>query len=109
MVKDLVLQLRYLGVIPKPRHFEYGFHIEAKDKSIRLVILMIEGSFFERNDLMFQEAPDLCYQKVLTDLDNETADARIPSRVPVTGLDVAHYRELHPNTKSRRSAARDSK
>jgi hypothetical protein len=107
MVKDLVLQLRYLGVIPRARHFEYGFHIE--DKSIRLVVLMIEGSFFERNDLMFQEAPDLCYQKVLADLDSETADSRIPNRVPVTCLDVAHYRELHPNTKSRRAAARDSK
>ena len=109
MMKDLVLQLRYLGVIPKSRHFEYGFHIEAKDKSIRLVILMIEGCFFERNDLMYQEAPDLCYQKVLADLDTETDDARIPSRVPVTGLDVSRYRELHPNTKSRRAFGRDSK
>jgi hypothetical protein len=102
MSRDLVSQLRYLGVRPQDGHIEYGFQIEDNDKNIRLVVLMIEGAVFAKNALMLQEAPDLCYQKVLMDLSNETAGSRIPSYMPITASDIAHYRELHPTAKSRR-------
>lgn len=102
MVRDSVMQLRYLGVRPQEGNTEYGFQIENSDKSSRLVVLTIEGIIFEKNALMLQEAPDLCYQKVLVDLSNETPEARIPNYVPVTASDVAHYRELHPTVKPRK-------
>ena len=108
MLKDLVMQLKYLGVMPQAGHVEYGFRIEDKDRSIRQVVLTIEDAFFQKNGLMFQEAPDLCYQKVLMDLNNEKTESRIPARMPVTALDIAHYRDLHPTTKSRRPAKRNS-
>jgi hypothetical protein len=101
MTKDFVLQLRYLGVFPQIGHREYGFRIEDKDKSIRHVILTIDDGLFLKNQLMFQEAPDLCYQKVLLDLSTETAKTPIRGRVPVTAEDIAHYRDSHPNTKLR--------
>ena len=107
MARDLAHQLRYLGVIPQMGHTEYGFRIEDKDKSVRLVVLEIESGVFERNELMFQEAPDLCYQKVLADLDNETVDSPIAARVPVTASDVARYREMHPTTRTRKPARRN--
>ena len=69
MLKNLVLQLRYLGVIPQAGFVEYGFRVEDTDKNIRQVVLTIEDAFFQKNGLMFQEAPDLCYQKLLMDLD----------------------------------------
>jgi hypothetical protein len=100
MLNHFVLQLRYLGVIPQAGYIEYGFRIEKKDKSVRQVVLTIEDSFFQRNDLKFQEAPDLCYQKVLLDLNNESPEFGIPACIAVTALDIAHYRDLHP-TKSR--------
>jgi hypothetical protein len=96
MTKNIVIQLRYLGVIPQAGYIEYGFRIEKKDKTDRQVVLTIEDAFFQRNDLKFQEAPDLCYQKVLMDLDNEKPDSGIPACIPVTALDIAHYRDLHP-------------
>jgi hypothetical protein len=102
MLKDLVLKLKYLGVIPQSGFMEYGFRIENEDKSYRLVIVTIEDSFFQNNDLMIQEAPDLCYQKVLTNLNDETADSPVPERIPVTETDVVQYREAHPNTKLRK-------
>jgi hypothetical protein len=104
MLKDLVLKLRYLGSIPQSGYIEYGFQITAKDKTLRVVVLTIEDAFFQRNDLKFQEGPDLCYQKVLTDLNYETPDSDIPACVPVTTLDIAHYRDSHPITKLRRTA-----
>ena len=104
MLKDLVLKLKYLGVIPQSGHMEYGFRIENEDKTYRLVVLTIEDTFFQENSLMIQEAPDLCYQKVLTDLEKETADAPIPDRICVTESDIVQYRDLHPHTKHRRHA-----
>jgi hypothetical protein len=102
VLKDLVLKLKFLGVIPQVGYVEYGFRIEAEDKSFRLVVLTIEDAFFRENDLMFQEAPDLCYQKILMDLDNETTPSTIPSRMRVTTSDIVHYRDLHPTTKFRK-------
>jgi hypothetical protein len=107
MSKDLVLQLRYLGVLPQVGFIEYGFCIENKDKGARQVILTIADDFFLKNELKLQEGPDLCYQKVLTDLSVDNGDAGLPLSTPVTALDIARYRDLHPLTKSRKSARRD--
>ena len=103
MLKALVLKLRYLGSIPQVGYIEYGFRITEKDKTLRQVVLTIEDSFFQRNDLMFQEAPDLCYQKVLADLNDESPDSSLPACIPVTALDIAHYRDLHPTAKLRKT------
>ena len=103
MLKDLVLRLRYLGSIPQAGYIEYGFRITEKDKNLRQVVLTIEDAFFRRNDLKFQEAPDLCYQKVLADLNDERPDSYIPDCIPVTALDIAHYRDLHPTAKLRKT------
>lgn len=106
MTKDLVLQLRYLGVLPQIGHREYRFEIEAHDKSVRRVALTIEDGLFRSTQLMFQEAPDLCYQKLLTDIVNEAAGAVICSRAPITESEIAFYRDTHPTAKSRRAAAK---
>ena len=45
MLKDLVLKLKFLGVIPQAGYVEYGFRIEAADESFRLVVLTIEDAF----------------------------------------------------------------
>ena len=109
MFKELVLQLRYLGVIPQSGFVEYGFRIEDKDKNARQVILTITDALFRENDLKYQEAPDLCYQKVLVELEKEDIDSRMPESMPITAMDIAHYRGLHPNSKLRKFAQRDSK
>jgi hypothetical protein len=109
MTRDLACQLRYLGVIPQAGCIQYGFQIEDSDKKLRLVVLEIEDGVFQKKELMFQEAPDLCYQKVLSDLGNETADSPIDEHVPVTASDIAHYREMHPTTKQRKHFQREQK
>jgi hypothetical protein len=97
-----MLQLRYLGVLPQPECLEYGFQVDDKDRAPRLFVLMIESGFFKKYDLMFQEAPDLCYQKLLAELRNETAELPVNPRYSVTAADIAQYRQSHPTTKSRK-------
>lgn len=108
MSKDLVLQLKYLGVLPQAGFVEYGFRIENKDKSTRQVVLTIADGFFLNSDLKPQEAPDLCYQKVLMDLDVEKTDSCSSFSVPVTALDIAHYRDLHPISRLKKHFRRDT-
>jgi hypothetical protein len=88
--------LRYLGKISKLEYSEYGFRIENEDKTVRLLILTIANSVFLTKQLMVQEAPDLCYQKVLTELKSDATDP-IRERIPVTGSDIEQYRVFHPN------------
>jgi len=106
MAKDLVLQLRYIGMLPKIEYREYRFFIDDKDKGVRPVILTIDNGFFLKNLLMFQEAPDLCYQKLLSDLRSETKDTPIRGRSQVTAADIEFYRDAHPTTRSRKGALR---
>jgi hypothetical protein len=99
-----MFQLRYIGVIPQTECLEYGFQIEDKDKDPRLIVLTIESGFFKKYDLMFQEAPDLCYQKLLAEIRNETEALQINPQILVTASDIALYRESHPNVKTRKHA-----
>jgi hypothetical protein len=106
MVKDFVLQLRYIGVFPQETYREYRFHIDKGDSQVREVTLTIENGLFTVNHLMFQEAPDLCYQKLLLDLRNESEENPIGARMAVTPSDIAYYRDTHPNAKMRRAGSR---
>ena len=106
MTKDLVLRLRYIGVLPRIGHREYRFQVEALDKSVRTVALTIDDGIFLDHQLMVQEAPDLCYQKLLADIANETMGAPICSLAPVSESEIASYRNSHPTAKSRRPTAK---
>lgn len=92
-------QLRYLGTISKPEHSEYGFQIENPDKTVRLLVLTIANSIFLTRQLLVQEAPDLCYQKVLAHLRDETAGPA-EEYLPISESDIASYRAFHPNVKA---------
>ena len=98
-------QISYLGVIPKEDHSEYGFQITNQDKTARLLILTIENSVFLMKRLMVQEAPDLCYQKVLADLRSETP-ALIEDSIGVTESDLVQYRASHPSAGLKRKSFR---
>jgi hypothetical protein len=97
---NLPIRVRYVGVFPKNGYREYDFRVEAEDKTIHQIVLVIDDVVFLEKQLMFQEAPDLCYQKLRMNLIDETV-AQIGARVRVTPVDVASYRDSHPSSKSR--------
>jgi hypothetical protein len=106
MAKDLVLQLRYLGMLAHIGHREYRFQIESQDKTVRTVALTIDDGIFRTNQLMFQEAPDLCYQKMLADVAKEADGSPICNQAPVSEAEVLSYRNAHPIGKIRKPALR---
>jgi hypothetical protein len=92
-------QLRYLGTISRPEHSEYGFQIENPDKTVRLLVLTIANSVFLSRQLLVQEAPDLCYQKLLAYLRDATAGPP-EDCIPISESDIANYRAFHPTVKA---------
>jgi len=105
MAKDFVLQLRYMGVFPQEGHREYRFHLGSEGAKEREVCLTIDDGLFVTARLMFQEAPDLCYQKLLAEVCDETRVAPILSRAAVTAADIQFYRKSHPTAKARKPPA----
>jgi hypothetical protein len=97
--------LSYLGTIPQPDYSEYGFRITNEDKTDRLLILTIANSVFLTKQLMVQEAPDLCYQKVMADIRSDIPTLVEDSAV-VTESDLVDYRASHPNSSSKRRSFR---
>ena len=92
-------QLRYLGTIPKPDHAEYGFQMENPDKTLRLLVMTIANSVFLTRQLLVQEAPDLCYQKLSAHLRDATAGPA-EAYISINESDIANYRAFHPNGKA---------
>ena len=81
--------------------------IEKENTAIRQVILTIADGLFMPNRLTFQEAPDLCYQKLLADLCIESKEAPICGRAAVTATDIDSYRESRQTAKAGRHPAGD--
>ncbi len=96
-------QLSYLGVNSRPECSEYGFRITNEDRTARLLILTIANTVFLTKQLLIQEAPDLCYQKVLADLRSEIPSL-IEDSVAVTESDLLEYRASHPNISLKRKS-----
>jgi hypothetical protein len=97
--------LSYLGVIPQLDYSEYGFRITNEDKTDRLLILTIANSVFLTKQLLVQEAPDLCYQKVMADIRSDIPTL-VEDSVVVTESDLVQYRASHPNLSSKRRSFR---
>lgn len=98
-------QLSYLGVVSQPEYYEYGFKVTYFDRSSRVLTLAIAHSVFLTKQLMVQEGPDLCYQKILADLKNESL-ALTAECTSITEADILQYRESHPNIKLQRKSFR---
>jgi hypothetical protein len=106
MARDLCSELRFVGVFPQKGHREYRFSIEKENAVIREVILTIADGLFMPNRLTFQEAPDLCYQKLLTDLRVENRETPVYRRAAVTATDIDSYRESRQTARAGRHSTR---
>ena len=104
MTRALIPRLRCTGVVSRSGFREYGFSIEDKDKAVRKVVLTIDDGIFRTSKLMYQEAPDLCYQQLLVDLNSETGGSAVRSRRAINSMDIERYRDT-TNAKLRKCLA----
>lgn len=86
------MEFRYLGVQPRTGRREYEFLVPVATGDPENVVLAIDDVYFTTRQLSFQEAPDLCYQKLRAEV---LAEAAIPASIEITSADLDHYRQTH--------------
>jgi len=83
--------LQYLGFTVLPATREYTFSVLVKDSPGRAFTVVIDDSAFRHGLLRYQEAPGLCYGKLLAALQAETGDSPLCSRQQVTEGEASAY------------------
>ena len=96
-MKTLSATLRYTGVHSLAETREYGFVLHQNEE--RHFTVVVSNVDFTARRLSFQEAPDLCYQKLYAELEAET-DKPVASAICITAEDLARYRETHQSAKA---------
>lgn len=91
------VSIRYVGVNPVAGRREYGFEVE--DAEVRRVVVAVRDTDFSSRQLSFQEAPDLCYQKLRAEIE---AERSLGAPLWITPEDLARYRETHEHGRSQR-------
>ena len=92
-------KLRYLGVNALAGRREYEFLAEEQEN--RHFTLVVQDLDFSSNHVSFQEAPDLCYQKLQAEL-KVASETPIGTPILVSPEDLARYRETHQRAKTSR-------
>jgi hypothetical protein len=89
------VHIQYLGFQTKPRGRDYLYRvINAKAEKREFTFTISNQAFAERR-VPYQDAADLCYQKLQKALTLETAEQPFPHRSTLSNQDLDEYREKH--------------
>jgi hypothetical protein len=87
------MQIQYVGFQLKAHGRDYTYRVIDKQAEDREFVFSISNRAFADNQLPFQEAAALCYQKLQKALPLETADKPLPRRTTLSDQDLEAYRE----------------
>ena len=93
------LTIRYLGFECTSEGRSYSLRVDAGLEAPRLYTVAIPGAAFETRRARFQDAPELCFDRLQRELE---ANAELPggARLVITDDDLERYRDAQ----SRRSS-----
>lgn len=94
-------QIQYLGFQLKPRGRDYLYLVLSKNTENREFTLTISNQSFVEKRMPYQDAADLCYQKLRKDLDFETPEQPLPRHATLSDEDLDEYLEKHRPPKRR--------
>ncbi len=89
------MTIQYLGFQLKPRGRDYNYRVVAAKSEPREFTLTISNQAFADRHVPYQDAADLCYQKLRKDLAAETAESPIPRHHTVSIQELDEYRARH--------------
>jgi hypothetical protein len=91
----LFLQIQYLGFQLRAHGRDYTYRvIDPKTENREFIFTISNRVFFEKH-LPYQDAADLCYQKLQKALGLETAEQPLPRRSTLSDQELDEYREKH--------------
>ena len=89
------MQIQYLGFQTKPRGRDYTYLVIDPKSENRQFTFTISNQAFAEGRVPYQDAADLCYQKLLRDLGLETARQPLPRHLKLSDGDLDDYRAKH--------------
>lgn len=95
------MQIQYLGFETKPRGRDYLYRVIDPKAPKREFTFTISNQAFAEKRVPFQDAADLCYQKLQKALDLETAEQPIAGHSTLSNQELDEYREKHRPAKKR--------
>jgi len=93
--------IQYLGFRLKPRGRDYSYRVVGPKNETREFILTISNQAFADRQVPYQDAADLCYQKLRRDLAAETAENPLGRHHTVSNQELDEYRQRHRPVKRR--------
>jgi len=93
--------LMYTGFALVPGGREYSFSLARHELPVRLFTVMVKDNAFGPGLLRFQDAPGLCYERLLSALAGEETETPVSSHQLVTASDIGEY-QAHGREKSRK-------
>ncbi len=94
--------IQYLGYQSIRDTRTYSFHVIDSQKNRREFTVEIRNQVLLDNHFKCQDAPDLCFAKLKSELAGETEDQPLPSQLTVSDAEVHKYIQDHypPKRKS---------
>ncbi len=93
--------LMYTGFALVPGGREYSFSLARHETPVRMFTVVVKDAAFAPGLLRYQDAPGLCYDRLLAALSAEENEAPISSHQLVTASDVGEY-QANRKEKSRK-------
>ena len=95
------MQIQYVGFELRSQGRDYTYRvIDMKTENREFTFTISNRAFTERH-VPYQDAADICYQKLQKSLGLETAEQPLPRRSTLSDQELDEYREKHRPVKRR--------
>ena len=95
------MQIQYLGFENRPRGRDYNYRVLIPKSENREFTFTISTQAFAERRVPFQDAADICYQKLQKELGLETAEQPLPRHSTISNQELDEYREKYRPPKRR--------
>jgi len=93
--------IQYLGFETTPCGRDYLYRVVDVKSGKREFTFTISNQAFAEKRVPYQDAADLCYQKLQKALGSETAERPLPPHTTLSDQELDEYREKHRPVKRR--------
>jgi hypothetical protein len=100
MSRNAVIQ--YIGFQLKPRGRDYSYRVVDPKNEAREFTLTISNQAFVERHVPYQDAADLCYQKLQRELSAESTERPLQRHFTISDQELDQYREKNRPDKKRR-------
>ena len=93
------LSIHYIGFQVQPHGRDYSYYVLDPPAASRHFVLTISHRAFAERQILYQDAADLCYQKLQRALLAETEEQPLWPHCVVSDQELDAYRNIHRPTR----------